>query len=100
MNRLLNNSDNFLAKPLGRIGFFFNSDNRLSCEAFHIVKEVVHHGLNMMTYFCSFSHDPENRYSLSPCGCDVSGFHQTVELIGSESNSSGPHNPQQQLPSR
>jgi len=52
------------------------------------VKEVIHRGLNIMTYFSSFSHDPENSYSLSPGGCYVSGFHQAVELIGNESNSS------------
>ena len=52
------------------------------------MKEVVHRSLNMMTYFSSFSHDLENRYSLSPGGYYVSGFHQIVELIGSESNSS------------
>lgn len=78
MNRLLNN---FLAKPRGRIGFFS------TLITFHIEKEVVHRGLNVMTYFSSFSHDLENSYSLSPCGCYVSGFHQTVELIGNESNS-------------
>ena len=61
----------------------------LSANVRHnIVKEVIHRGLNMMTYFSSFSHDPENSYSLSPCGCYVSGFHLTVELIGSERNSS------------
>ena len=48
---------------------------------------MVHRGLNMITYFSSFSHDPENKYSLSLGGCYVSGFHQIVELIGSESNS-------------
>ena len=52
------------------------------------MKEVIHRGLNIMTYFSSFSHDPENSYSLSPGGCYVSGFHQTVEVIGSVSNSS------------
>ena len=52
------------------------------------MKEVVHRGLNMMTYFSRFSHDPENSYSLSPCGCYVSGSSQTVELIDNESNSS------------
>ena len=49
---------------------------------------MVHRGLNMVAYFSSFSHDPENSYSLSPCGCYVSGFHQAVELIDNESNSS------------
>ena len=52
------------------------------------MKEVIHRCVNMMTYFSSFSHDPENSYSLSRGGCYVSGFHQTVELIDNESNSS------------
>ena len=43
----------------------------------------------MMTSFSSFSHDPENSYSLSHPGCCyVAGFHQALELIGDESNSS------------